>query len=98
MRRIRDESAAMKTAEEISDHLIATRLATAFASCVPIVESLRKKAAQPFQTKEWGRAVETAETIMKAAEEAPARKVAAATAGVIAVCIFAVEALFRAFG
>ena len=88
----------MKTAEEIFQHLIATRQAAAVAPGVSIVESLRKKAAQPFQTKEWGRAVEFAEAIMRAAEEAPARKMAGATAGLIAVCIFAVEALFRAFG
>ncbi|MGA9600986.1 MAG: hypothetical protein WBS22_12185 [Methylocystis sp.] len=88
----------MKTAEDVTVHVIAARVAAAVASSVSFLGSLAKKATQPLRSKEWSKAVEAAEAVMKAAEEAPARKVAAAAAGVIAISIFFIEALFRAFG
>jgi hypothetical protein len=88
----------MKTAEDTTGHVIAARMAAAVAPGVSFLESLAKKATQPLRSKAWSQAVEALEAVLKAAEEAPGRKVAAAAAGLIAIGIFLIEALFRAFG
>jgi len=88
----------MKTAEDTTGHVIAARMAAAVAPGVSFLESLAKKATLPLRSKEWSKAVEALEAVLKAPDEAPGRKMAAAAAGVIAIGIFLTEALFRAFG
>ena len=66
--------------------------------CLAFLETAAKKAMEPFRTKEWNRGLNAVETVMKAAEEAPARKVAAAMAGSLAISIGFVELVVKLFG
>lgn len=80
----------MKLAEDASGQVMAVRLAQALAPQLSLIESAVKKDA--------GRALEAVEVVLKAAEEAPARLVAAAIAAILAFSIGFVELVIKLFG
>lgn len=77
----------MKTVEDETAHLIAARMAEAIAPGVSFIETSAKRAMQRLRAQEWKGAVNTIEGVIHYAEEAPARKAAAAIAGALAITI-----------
>ncbi len=80
----------MKIAEEISGQMMTERLAAAIAPKLSAIQSLVKKHGSS--------ALETLDAVLKAAEEAPPRLVAATMAGILAFSIGFVELVIRLFG